>query len=258
MLMTPLMLVIGVGLAAAQDLTRDRVQFALDQTDRRIEQAQTLLSSTDNVQAQAEVTMAVDLQARAKTAFASSQLRITMDLTLQARGHADRAIAIIKGLPDPDRVTAQLERTRELIERARDRIEECQNPRAHALIKVALEMQLRAEAAAGESRYLAALQLTMSARERALRALRLCNLEDNLQESAERALARTDELITQAREALADCSDERARAALGHAQEIETEAHAQFGNEHFEASLRLTQSARALAHRAIRLCRGGS
>ena len=240
--------------AQAQDPTRDRVQIALDVTDRRIEQAQVLVSSSDHPNAEVELNLAIDLQSRARSAFDATQLRISMTLTLEARGHADKAIAIIKGLPDPDRVLVQLERTRELIERARDRIEECGSDRAHALLRVALEMQVRAEAAAGEGRYLAALQLTLSARERALKALRMCNLEDNLHDAAERALARTDEVIGRARDRVAEAGDEAARAALSRAADLEAQAQAQFRSDHFEASLRLTLSARAFAHRAIRLC----
>ena len=50
-------------------------------------------------------------------------------------------------LPDPDRVLSQVERTRELLERVRDRVEECNRDRAHALMRVAFTMQQRAEAA---------------------------------------------------------------------------------------------------------------
>lgn len=239
--------------AAAQDVSRDRVQYALDRTDDRIERAQTLVSGSDNTNARAELDLAVQIQADAKSAFAGSQFRVALDLTLRARGHADRAIAIIQGLPDPDRVLAQVERTRELTERARDRIEECRNDRARALLRVAIEMQARAEAAIPEGRYLAALQLTLSARERALRSLRLCHREDNLEQAAERALNRTDELIGRARDRVADQGNEQARRALARADQLEAEAWVEFRAEHFEASLRLTQSARAMAHRALRL-----
>lgn len=243
--------------AYAQDPTGDRVQFALDLTDRRIEQAQVLAAGSDNERAEAEITVAVDLQARAMEAFNASQLRVALDLTLNARRHADRAIALFKNLPDPDRVSVQLERTRELIDRARDRIEECNSDRARALLRVATEMQGRAESAARDGRYLAALQLTLSARERALRSLRLCNLEDNAHDAAERALRRTREVIDRAREVVAEHGDEAARALLGRAIELQEQAEAQFRLEHFEASLRQTQSARAMAQRAVRLSQGG-
>ena len=240
----------------AQDLTPERVQIALDLTDRRIEQAEMLLTGSDNERASTEVNLAVGLQGQAKTAFAGTQLALAMRLTLEARLHADRAITILKG-PDPDGVLAQLERTRELLDRARERIEECDQLRARAMIRAAFDMQARAEVAARDGRFLAALQLTMSARERAHRALRLCRMDENLQESAERALQRTDQLIDRARDRVSGAS-EPARQALARAVEIQGRAWTEFRAGRFEASLRLTQSARAFAHRAIRLSGGGS
>src|SRR5205814_9178761 len=114
-------------------------------------------------------------------------------------------------------------------------------------------MQRRAENAAPESRYLAALQLTMSARERVLRAARLCNQEERLDEASDRALRRTDEVMSRAKDALDAQAPERARNLLARADRLEAEAWAQFRAGHLEASLRLTLSARNLAQRALRL-----
>jgi hypothetical protein len=255
--------VAAVGLAAttsiahAQSPGSEDVQQQIARTDERIELAQNLVADAGNAQAEVELNAAIGLQGQAKTEFAALHYRIALDLTLRARARADRAIAIVRG-PAPDRVLAQLERTRELLERVRDRIEECNQDRPRALLRVAIEMQGRAEAAARDQRFLAALQLTLSARERALRALRLCNMEDNIQEAAERALSRTDDLISRARDLVADSGSEAARLALGRAIDLQAEAWAQFRSRHFEASFRTTQSARMFAHRAIRLARGSS
>lgn len=258
LLLLPLALMLAMPTSAiAQEPTGERVQQALDMTERRIEQAEMLLAGSDNDRARAEVGIATGIQTQAQTAFGGAQFALAMRLTLEARGHADRAIAILRG-PNPDGVQAQLERTRELIERARERIEECDQPRARVLIRTAFEMQARAETAAREGRYLAALQLTMSARERALRALRLCRMDENLEDSAERALQRTDHVLDRAREQVANSGVDAARQALGRGIELEARAWSEFRDQHFEASLRLTQSARALAHRAIRLSGGAS
>lgn len=248
-------LLAGPSSGFAQALTPDRVQQALEETDRRIEQAQTLLAESDNPAARTELGIAMDLQARARAAFTSSQLAMASRLTFEARTHADRAIALVRGLPDPDRVRAQLERTREMLERARPRIEGCSIDRARALLHVAFEMQLRAEASAQAGRHLAALQLTMSARERGLRALRLCRLDENASESAERALHRTDEVIARARDAVSEHGDEQARHALERARGLQEDAWREARAEHFESSLRLTTAARGFAQRAIRLAR---
>ena len=251
---------------AAQDITGDRVQVALERTDARIELATSVVAGSNNVEARAELDAAVSLQAQARDALSQAlaatgdlQLRLlrrAIDLTLRARAHADRAISLIQGLPDPDRILGQLERTREVIERARERIADCDQDRPRALLKVAVEMQIRAEAAARESRYLAALRLTMSARERALRALRMCNAQERIQESSDRALRRTDEVISRVRDALGEHAPERARDLLSRAERVQAEAYAQFKAGHVEGSLRLTLSARNMAQRALRLATG--
>jgi hypothetical protein len=234
-----------------------RVQEELDRTDFQIERAEMVLERSPNPQAQPFLDRAKLVQARARGAFAARQPGLALRLTLEARGAADRAISMVRGLPEPDRVTAQLERTREIIERARDRLADCPLERARFLHQVASAMEQRAEDAAHDERYLAALQLTMSARERALRALRLCNVADNAHDAAERALRVTDDVITRAQDAVSAHGDEPARQALARALSFQAEARREFMAEHFEPALRLTQSARTFATRAIRLS-GGS
>lgn len=253
-------------LAQAQDLTGDRVRIALERTDQRIALAQSVVASADNDQAEVELNAAISLQAQARSVFdqaiaATGDIRTRLlqqatDLTLRARARADRAISLIQGLPDPDRVLSQVERTREMLDRARERIESCDSDRAHALLRAALEMQTRAETAARESRYLAALQLTLSGRERGLRALRLCNMEENLQEAAQRALLRTDDVISRTHEIVARTDRDRARDILARAERVQSQAQEQLRSAHFEAALRMTQSARTLAYRAVRVAGG--
>lgn len=247
-----------VGAACAQDLTPARVQDALDQTDRRIEFAATVTIESGNPNASTELGLARDIQVRARNAFSATQLAFAMRLTFDARGHADRAVAIVRNLPDPDRVRVQVERTSELLERAREKLHECEDSRARALMHVAVEMQARAGSALNESRFLAALQLTMSARERALKAMRLCNLEDSLEESVTRALSRTDDVLSRAREVLAGEQDARAAQVLRSAEHMQIEAQSEYRAGHREQALRMTQSARALAHRAVRGAKTGS
>ena len=243
--------------AHAQAPPSDRVLLALSVTDQRIEQARRVADAGADSRAQLEVTTAESIQARARAAYDAGRLRMAMDLTLEARGHAERAIALVKGLPDPDRVTAQVERTREILDRARQRIEECDQPRARNMLRVAGTMQGRAESAVAATRYLAALELTMGARDRAFRALRLCNLQDDLRGSVELALRRTDDVLARAHDAVAGSSSDPARRSLSEATDLQARAQAEFRTEHFEPGLRLTQAARAMAHRAIRLARGG-
>jgi hypothetical protein len=124
------------------------------------------------------------------------------------------------------------------------------------MLRAALEMQQRAEDAFLYERYLAAFQLTVGARERGLRALRLCNVQDNLRENAEHALQRTDEILSRARDVVAERGGDRPRKLLRRGMDLQERASLEFRAGRFEASLRLTQSARTLAHRALRLAGG--
>jgi len=241
--------------ASAQD--GSRVQLEISRTDERIEFAQSVVSGSGDERARLSLEAAGTLQAAAKRNFASANYAIALRATLDARVRADAAIAIVRGQPDPERVLAQVERTRELIERARPRVEECSDERARHALRGALDMQQRAEVALEGQRYLAALRLTLNARERVWRALRLCHLQDDPGENAERALHRTDEILDRAAQELADGAAPAAEAALRRAQELQQRAWAELRAGHPDAALRLTHSARNLAHRAARSPGGG-
>ena len=254
------LLLTGLLVAAPASAQTDpqRVQDAIEVTDRRIQLAKDLLAQTPNHQAALEVDMAVALQVNAKVAFAEARYAAAAKATFDARIHADRAIALLRGLPDPGRVEEQLQRTRELLDRARDRLANCTVPMARDLLRVALDMQARAEAAYRETRYLAALQLTMSARERGQRALRLCNASESLEESVTAAIQRTDEVLAHAHEVVDANGSDRAKRLLANADSMQARAKVEVDAGHFRLALRLTREAREQAVRAERSTPGGA
>jgi hypothetical protein len=242
--------------ALAQGMAAERARMSMDETDRRIQSAETVLSTSEDAQANDELALAKNLQGLARSAAGSGHFAMAGQLTGQARGHADRAIVLGRGLPTRERLRAQWDRTREMLERSEPRIQECGDDRARALLRVALEMQERARSADEAGRYLGALQLTMGARERCLRALRLCRIEENVQQAAESALRRTDEVLARVREQLGSGAPRgavpsRVREALARATVLQDNASRQFRDGHCEASLQLTLAARRLAHRAL-------
>lgn len=240
--------------ARAQDGTR--VQIEISRTDERIELAESVVSGSNIERARLVLDQAIQLQAAARRNFSASQYALALRATLDARARADASISIVRGQPDPERVLAQVERTRDLLERARPRIEECSDERARLGFRSAVELQQRAELALEGQRYLAALRLTLNARERAWRALRLCHLSDDAGENAERALQRTDDVLERAAQEVADHGSPRAEAGMRQALELQARAWAEFRAGHPEAALRLTLSARAAGQRAARLPRG--
>ena len=241
-----------LGFAPARAQDGSRVQIEIQRTDDRIAQATTIVAGSGSERAQLALANANSLQASAKRAFDAAQYPMALRATLDARLRADASIAIIRGAPDPERVQSQVERTRELLDRARPRIEECSDERARSMLRGALEMQARAEAALDAQRGLAALRLTMSARERGWRALRLCHLEENPGDGAERALQRTDEMLERARDQIAGVtSPPRADAAMRLAVDLQSRAWAEFRAGRQESALRLTRSAREAGGRAL-------
>jgi len=240
-------------IARAQNLTPERVQIALAATDQRIGEAERQLSGAGNAGADTELGAAKDFQARAREALARGRLVAAGRLTFEARRHADRTVALARGLPDPDRVLAQLDRTRDLLDRRGGRIESCTFPRAQSLARNAGEMQSRAEEAGRSGRYLAALQLTMGAREQMHRALRLCRMEENIQDLAGIALHRTDDIIARVQAAVSASGNDEARESIARSVALEAQAQQDYRAGNFEASLRETQSARASAYHAARI-----
>jgi hypothetical protein len=257
-----LAIVLGLGLSSQASAQLPpppdpaRLQDEIDITDRRIQQAQELLTGAPNLNAQAEVDQAVALQSLAKEAYAQARYAAAGRATFDARLHADRAVAILRGLPDPGRVRDQLDRTHEILDRARDRLSHCDNSGARELLRIAIDMQGRADASFGETRYLAALQLTMSARERALRALQLCNAGESLDETVASALQRTDDMLSRVHEHVDPSDHERARQLLANAdnQQSRAKTEAQAGRP--GVALRFTRMAREQAQRAERLVSG--
>lgn len=251
-------LLLVTGTACADDLGRDRLLDALDTTDRRIETAARLVTEAPGAStlADAELGVARDLQTRARGSFTANQYAISLRQTMDARGHADRAIAIVRGLPDPDRVRDQVERTRDILDRTSDRLQACEVVRARALLRVATDMQQRAENRLGASMYLGALQLTMSARERLLKAMQMCNVDESLGDAVDRALQRTNEVLGRAEDVVDSDSPASAREALARAQSLQVQAQTEAKQQHLDSALRMTQGARALAQRAMRLGRG--
>lgn len=239
----------------AQDLTPDRVQLELQRTDERIQQAQLLLSGNANPQAAGEIEIAKQRQDQARVALAGLRLRLAVDLTLDARLHADRAIVLLRGV-DPSRVQEQIDRARDFIDRARERLSECPVERARAQLHVAESMLDRSQDALTSGRPLAALQLARGARDHARRALQLCRVEDTAQDALDRALHRTDEALMLARDRVAAHPTEPARRALARAEELEQAAWRQFRAEHLAPALRLTELARSFAQRATQFAGG--
>ena len=156
--------------------------------------------------------------------------------------------------PVRERVRVAMEETALRLELAETVVANSDDAAVHREFDLARDLQERARSAEEAGRYLGALQLTMGARDRCLRALRLCRGEENVQQAAERALGRTDQLLARGRDRLEPGGPGRRaaprwRGAPLRAGMLQEDAWRQFRAGRFEASLRLTLAARRLAQR---------
>jgi hypothetical protein len=238
--------------AGAQGARAESVRQELALTERRIEVAETIIRDAPNMPAGDLLELSRQFQRRARLAFERGRYGIAERATLEARARAERAIADFQGLPDPERVLQHLERTSELAEWAGERLAGCGDPRVQALLAISGEMQERAKAAVREGRLLAAMQLTNNARERVLRAMRLCGVTESLAETAGRSLRRTDDLLARARTVVESRSPDEGGRALHDAFSVQADARAAYGAGRYERSIQMTQDARTLARRAAR------
>lgn len=241
--------------ALAQEAGRERVVAELEMTDRRIAAAQELLDTHETPGTSLQ--SAYDLQSRARSALDSGQPVMALRWTRDARAHADRVIAELRGLPSPDRVAAQVERARDVLDRAESVVAQCAEPRARRAAAVARRLQERAEEALRLGRYLAALQLSAQVRDRSEFALRLCNAQESAVANAETVLRKTDDLLAGAREELGETSPEASSRALAQAEAKQLEAWREFRRDRGAASIRLSLTARSWIQRALRAGMGG-
>ena len=252
-------LVVGLGTAATPagaQQARAQVRQEIERTDRSIERARTTVGGSGIAAALFELNEAARVQENARGALKAGRPRVALTLTLRARGRADRALAMVEDLPDPRRVSTQLERTRELLERAWDLLKGCPDDGARRLLRTGFELQGQAEQASQAGRQLAALQLTTMARDRASRALRRCHLGEDVRDAAGRALQRTDEVIQLAQGSSSRANRRPAWGLVARAIDAQDRAKRAYAEQQYAACLRLTLTARALAHRALRSARG--
>jgi len=114
--------------------------------------------------------------------------------------------------PQSDRVRTELERTDEIIDRAKETVVSSNALVAAVTLKQATELQRGAKEWFGKRRLLMAYKQTLEAREQAKKALVLCRLTEQGETVVLRKLERAGELLEQAKESIPSGSVERLRA----------------------------------------------
>ena len=196
--------------------------------------------------------MARTEQSAAENHLAASRYGYALKFTLAAREHGRAAFAAIRGRVGVERVERELDRTDGLIEKARGRLGQTAARRATEVLNKAVELQRQARQAFSENRPLAALRLTLAARDLLLRAWEAGRAGVTL-ELVEQAMAENDALISDWAEAIRAGGE--TPAAQLHKQGIRHQENARelLGQRQPRLALAECHKARRLLQRAVEL-----
>lgn len=157
-----------------------------------------------------------------------------------------------------DRIEDELHRTDEAVQRAAEIVRESQSQRANELVSHASAVQLEAWERFRSGRLVIAGQLTLQARELAVRSITLAREDSSLRNRAAREGEKAERAWQQAREQLSDRPSSHAIRLLDEARSQMERGRLQFQEQHYEAALRLAVSAQSLIRQALGSGTGGS
>jgi tetratricopeptide (TPR) repeat protein len=213
------LLIFSSGLSAQQ---LDRVEEELGKTDRLIEQAHQIVGESGSEQGWQYLEKAVFLQENAWDHYLNRQLYQAERLTFQAREHAEKAISIIrKDSQERGTVERELDRTDELIQQARERLDMSSSKSGMAtILESALTTQNTARELYLQNRQKMALTATLRARELIQKGI------ESVQETnqAFREIERTEMVMDRARDMLGQLDLNQAPPAFENALQMQTRA----------------------------------
>lgn len=229
-----------------------QLQRELERTDELLRKASDLVSAAKNEQAAELLETALNLQEQAKTAFRNGFLGVALTRTSAARNLAQRIVAM---LLDPeeraDRVQQELERTDDLLARAREALGPAGPDVTRTLLEAAHKQQSQAWELYRAGNFRPALRMSFQARE-LLSKVRLQNEEFDASR-LEELFRQTEELVARAIEAARSSSSrvmqmaERASDLLRRAQEFASNGRYLTVRHHLMQAQRLAQRALRLA-----------
>jgi hypothetical protein len=239
-LLASLLVIFLAGPAYCQS-NEDRARTALEKCDNLIERARQPVRESGNPQAQQYLEKAIYLQGQAKENFAGKRYGQAMRLAEMAEAQAMKAIGMIRqGDENRDMVQKEIERTDELLQRAREQYGNTENVRAKTVFQNALEFQNKARDLFARNRQKMALTSTLNARELARKAQEMA--QDHAQ--ALKEIEKTDQLLQRARERLAEMSIGLNPPAFERALRLQELARSSYVSGNFEQALGNTLKAR--------------
>jgi len=158
-----------------------------------------------------------------------------------------------------DRVASALQQTWAVIERAQRLVAETDSQRARELVQMAERIQINAEREYdnGKGNSAVAARLTAQARSMATRAIGLARDDASLQNRARHETEKASRALARAREMIDGGGEPQAIRLLEQAAGMIERAQVSYGEQHYQAALRLSVSAQQLIRQAVGMLGNG-
>jgi hypothetical protein len=189
-------------------------------------------------------------QETARRYYDARQYKLALKFTFAARQHGRKAFDLVKRQGGRERVVREVERTDQMLERAREEAGAVTDDRILELLLRARDWQYDAVAALRSGELLRALRTTLASRDLLLRAWEMARGAAN-RELVEQALAETDRLISDWRDVIRESRVEEARVLLERALEHQRKARELYTARNLKPAFQETALARRLLNRAI-------
>jgi uncharacterized membrane-anchored protein YhcB (DUF1043 family) len=141
----------------------------------------------------------------------------------------------------------ELDKTDEVIERAREAVSASRNIKAENVLNLAVEYQGQAKGHAAQIRYRQAMDLTLKAREKAYEAIGFTKKDEENENLVIRAIERTDQAISQAKDAVGQTDQKRITSLLEMAIRSQQRAKEFFREHKLKMALKFTLDANETA-----------
>jgi hypothetical protein len=156
-----------------------RVLRELERTDHLIDRARTIVGDGDDPEARELLERAADLQHNAWSHYREGRHRVAQATTREARSLLQRAVSLVQGSVDPDRVERAVAETDRLLGRVAELVRDSGDEGAARTLENALEQQRQAKDLLREGQLRAALAKTRVARRLATRAAGMVETGDS-------------------------------------------------------------------------------
>lgn len=186
----------------------------------------------------------------ARRHYDARQYRLALKFMFAARQHGRKAFDLVKRQGGRERVVREIERTDQMLERAREEAGAVTDDRILELLLRARDWQHAAVAALHSGELLRALKTTLASRDLLLRAWEMARGAAN-GPLVEQALAETDRLISDWRDVIRESRVEEARVLLERALEHQRTARELYTARNLKPAFQETALARRLLNRAI-------